>query len=154
MTEVLYTKWGVARSYNGQHYKITSRKEGHKGENLHRLIWESYYGEIPDGFVIHHKNGIKTDNRISNLEMVEDSKHRSFHFKGKDNSGKNNPMYGNIHEYAKIIKNGHLRGQQYYSVYYNKKVLKSSNDPQKLLDWFLSNHPLEIIKRHDGGCKV
>lgn len=36
----------------------------------HRVIWQYHNGEIPDEMVINHKNGIKTDNRIENLEVV------------------------------------------------------------------------------------
>ena len=44
----------------------------------HRLIWESVHGQIPLGLAINHINGIKTDNRIKNLELAtlsENSKH-------------------------------------------------------------------------------
>ena len=43
---------------------------GNRKEYAHRLIWESVHGAIPKGLEINHKNGIKTDNRISNLELV------------------------------------------------------------------------------------
>lgn len=36
----------------------------------HRLIWEAANGPIPVGMEINHKNGIKHDNRIANLEAV------------------------------------------------------------------------------------
>ena len=39
----------------------------------HRVIWESVHGPIPDGIQINHINGIKTDNRIENLELVTPS---------------------------------------------------------------------------------
>lgn len=39
----------------------------------HRLIWESVHGPIPDGLEINHKNGVKDDNRIANLELVTKS---------------------------------------------------------------------------------
>jgi hypothetical protein len=36
----------------------------------HRVIWEALHGPIPDGFEVNHKNGLKSDNRIANLELV------------------------------------------------------------------------------------
>ncbi|MEP7114433.1 MAG: HNH endonuclease [Ilumatobacteraceae bacterium] len=36
----------------------------------HRLIWEAVNGPIPDEMQINHLNGVKTDNRIANLELV------------------------------------------------------------------------------------
>ena len=36
----------------------------------HRLVWLCYYGSIDPNLQINHKNGIKTDNRICNLELV------------------------------------------------------------------------------------
>lgn len=44
----------------------------------HRLIWQKYYGEIPPGCIIHHINGIKTDNRIENLRLMETKEHSKF----------------------------------------------------------------------------
>lgn len=44
----------------------------------HRLIWQHLFGDIPDGLIVNHKNGIKLDNRPENLEVVtfsEDTKH-------------------------------------------------------------------------------
>lgn len=37
---------------------------------LHRLIWEHVHGPIPKGMYIDHINGVKNDNRISNLRLV------------------------------------------------------------------------------------
>jgi hypothetical protein len=37
---------------------------------VHRLVWALSHGELPNGF-IDHINGIKTDNRISNLRVVD-----------------------------------------------------------------------------------
>lgn len=41
----------------------------------HRLMWEKYNGPIPKGFIVHHLNGIKTDNRIENLVCIPTKRH-------------------------------------------------------------------------------
>lgn len=37
---------------------------------VHKLVMIAFAGDRPAGFQINHKNGIKTDNRIENLEYV------------------------------------------------------------------------------------
>lgn len=37
---------------------------------VHRVIWSKFHGEIPNGYIIHHKNGNSLDNRLDNLEMM------------------------------------------------------------------------------------
>lgn len=38
--------------------------------SAHRLVWHYFYGPIPDGMCLNHKNGIKGDNRPENLELT------------------------------------------------------------------------------------
>jgi hypothetical protein len=56
----------------------------------HRLVLEEYYSEkfgIPIFILpilhVHHKNGIKNDNRIENLEIIDNRTHSSLHAFGK-----------------------------------------------------------------------
>lgn len=45
----------------------------------HRMVWYDAYGEIPEGFIIHHKNGVKHDNRLNNFELIPAFTHKKKH---------------------------------------------------------------------------
>ena len=43
---------------------------GKKNYYCHRIVYEAFNGLIKDGLVIDHKNGIKTDNCLENLQAI------------------------------------------------------------------------------------
>lgn len=59
-------------------YKET-RVGGGKRVATHKKVWEDANGPIPDGFVVHHKNGDKHDNRLENLELLSHQAHSAHH---------------------------------------------------------------------------
>lgn len=66
--------------FNGKkYYPSGNGYYKHRGHYLHRDIWIDAYGEIPAGYVIHHKNGNKEDNRLANLDIISDIAHRQYH---------------------------------------------------------------------------
>ena len=42
---------------------------------IHRLVYENFAGEIPKGYHIHHKDGNKQNNMITNLEALSPKEH-------------------------------------------------------------------------------
>lgn len=59
----------------------------------HRLVWQYFYGDIPPGRCINHRNGAKDDNRPENLEIVtysENQKH-AYRIGLSDEHGERNP---------------------------------------------------------------
>src|SRR6266576_2122726 len=50
----------------------------------HRLVWQYFFGQIPDGLQPNHRNAIRDDNRPSNLELTTQSGNimHAFHVTG------------------------------------------------------------------------
>jgi len=77
-----HPQWKGGRISNGRGY-ILVRKPNHpkaiyKGKYIfeHLLIWESVHQKpLPEGYVIHHLNGNKSDNRPENLVALPTRKH-------------------------------------------------------------------------------
>lgn len=44
-----------------------------KAYSMHRLVYKTFIGPIPQGMVIDHINGIKDDNRLENLRCISQS---------------------------------------------------------------------------------
>lgn len=76
--------------FNGRNYSRWSKSKsnpyfynGTLNSYLHRDIWEFHFGKIPKGHHIHHKDGNKSNNDISNLECLSAIDHFRGHFKAK-----------------------------------------------------------------------
>ena len=89
----------MAQEYYDGHLINFSSSSGYpticvSGKNvlLHRYVWEKYYGTIPTGFEIHHKDKNRKNYSISNLELIDVIEHHSQHAidhgLGKGNKGK------------------------------------------------------------------
>lgn len=50
-----------------------------KNVHVHRLEWIKHHGEIPEGFVVHHKDENKMNWNIENLELISRGNHISKH---------------------------------------------------------------------------
>lgn len=66
----------LKQSYNEKGYLYVNING--KPKRVHRLIAKTFLKDYDDGLEVNHKNGIKSDNRIENLEMVT-SRQNSWH---------------------------------------------------------------------------
>jgi len=46
---------------------------------VHRVVWEHFYGKIPSGYCLHHKDGNASNNHLSNLEVMPHGAHTKKH---------------------------------------------------------------------------
>ena len=70
---------------------------------LHKLVWESNHGPVPDGHELHHIDHDKANWSLSNLKPVEKNAHQQYHRDlrstgksdkaGKDEGNKVNPNH-------------------------------------------------------------
>jgi hypothetical protein len=49
----------------------------------HRKVWEDAHGPIPKGYIVHHINEDKQDNRLENLQLMRRADHNTLHHAGK-----------------------------------------------------------------------
>ena len=64
----------------------------------HRLVWRYFFGAIPDGLTVNHKNGVKHDNRPDNFELatLSQQQEHSYQVLGRQ------PLRGESHNMAKL----------------------------------------------------
>ena len=56
---------------DGRYYQVCLCKQSVKKHyRVHRLVWEAFNGQIPEGLQVNHINEVKTDNRLSNLNLM------------------------------------------------------------------------------------
>lgn len=114
----------------------------------HRFIWEAVNGAIPNGYEIHHKDHNRSNNSISNLELIESSLHKHIHF-----NGKNNPMHGKQNPKASEI--GKLRSKKVVCYNLNGSLIKIYNSARETdNDGFISSNVSKccngILQTHRG----
>jgi hypothetical protein len=96
-----HTNGGLLKSYllsNGYHRIVLCKNSVPKAYSVHRLVAQTFIPNPLNLPEVNHKNGIKTDNRVENLEWctrknnsLHASKHNLYH-----------PAKGENHPYSKL----------------------------------------------------
>lgn len=120
------------RNVGGTPLKPKTKKNGYKEVSLnfglnkngtskyvHRLIAQTFLGDIPKGHNVNHKDGNKSNNSLSNLEIVTFSENQKHAY--KLGLIKNNPQKGSKHFLSKTTEEEVLKIRQKHS------LLKSLN---------------------------
>ena len=71
------------------YYRVNlSRNNVVKFSRVHRLVWSAFNGAIPEGLQINHKDEVKTNNSLLNLELVTPSQNLNYGTRNKRASEK------------------------------------------------------------------
>lgn len=81
---------GTAKGWvNQRGYRVIKvERDGRMRQiGMHRLVMEKDLGRRLEPWeTVHHKNGVKDDNRLDNLELVDHAQHTIDHHNGRKNS--------------------------------------------------------------------
>lgn len=148
MSKKIQTKWGDALIDNG-YYRISTSKEGNNGKRLHRLIYEDYYKVTLLSWThIHHIDGNKLNNNISNLKAMFGSIHNSEHQQGKNNS-----MYGRKGELAPNFNKTFTKQHRERISNSHKGKKLSDEHKQKLSESLKSENNAMFGKTHSNDVR-
>lgn len=126
---------GILRYISTKEKIRTSRdKDGYlrctltcKNKGVHRIIAEKYIPNPENKPCVNHKNGIKDDNRIENLEWVTHSENEKHSYDVLGKKGQRVPMYGITNGFAKpfVDKETNIVYLSRMSFVYSNNISKS-----------------------------
>ena len=70
-----------AQYFLGEAYWLCGKYWQRRGKRLHRMVWEHHHGPVPKGHHVHHIDGDRSNNDISNLECLPCGQHISLHMR-------------------------------------------------------------------------
>lgn len=88
MKEIQYVDDGLRAIFDNKSFRLDKRTgyylsstngEDGKRKRLHIYVWEKHNGKVPEGHHIHHIDHDKSNNEISNLQIMTEHEHLSHH---------------------------------------------------------------------------
>ena len=103
--KIAYNENGYAQVVFCRDYKCTSKR-------VHRLVFETFVRKLKPNEDVHHKNHIRDDNRVENLEAIDESIHLSWDLERNKRISKSNKGKKRTPEQCRKIGEGH-KGKKY-----------------------------------------
>jgi predicted XRE-type DNA-binding protein len=104
-------------SSDGYYRLILCKYKTRKNANIHRLVSEAFIENIYNKPQVNHKNGVKTDNSVKNLEWVT-AKENCVH---ATSLGLNYQLGGELHHMSKLTSK---QVCEIFDLYINKNILQ------------------------------
>ena len=113
------------------HFPLTLADGRKTNKRAHRLVYEAFYGPLRTNEQIDHLNGIRTDNRLENLEKVtcRENIHRS-----RKNGDKCEGIFWRK-SHSRWVACIYLSGHKYYLLETSDKDLAKAAYDKALGDW-------------------
>lgn len=159
---VIFRRYPNSKNKAQSYYFRPGMREVKKGiKSLHQEIWISHNGKIPKGYFIHHKDGNPTNNKISNLELIDSKEHSSHHRKLEWSDKKIRP------EKLKQLKKARVKAFSWHKTEDGKKYHKwlgkrskayyKNKEPRKLIcsyckEEFLTKSTKPVVLYCNSSC--
>lgn len=91
----------TAQKFNGTTYYLCGHYFQRKGHRLHRAVWEYHNGAIPSGYHVHHIDGDRSNNDITNLMLMDGHEHLSAHMNTPERKAANKENIEHAREAAR-----------------------------------------------------
>lgn len=117
-----------SRGYSRYVLSAYAETRTHSG---HKLVWEAFNGRVPNGMQINHKNGVKNDNRLENLEVCTPSENTRHGFRVLGRAPVKNPHPGS--------RNGRARLSE-HDIPVIRKRLATGEDMKRIAEAYNVNH--------------
>ena len=107
------------QEFNGTRFYKCGAYFQHKGKALHVEVWTQAHGPIPEGFEIHHRDHNRSNNSLSNLELLDGTEHARRHAvkRGFGEAGKQH-----LEKARELAKEWHQseKGREWHKEHYSK----------------------------------
>ncbi|WP_413881402.1 HNH endonuclease [Desulfobacula sp.] len=103
------------QEFDGNRYYLCRKHFQRRGVLLHREVWKWNNGEIPKGYVVHHKDHDSSNNNLENLRLLRRGIHNAYHAKNSDHANWIKAMHKGAKKW-----HGSENGKDWHKLHYER----------------------------------